>query len=289
MGGPIIGQCHGAGHLIAPELIAFVAAIGAGGFGALVGVGGGLITVPLLTVGLGVDIRLAIAASLLGVIATSASAAASYLERGLADRRLGLTLLVASAFGGIFGGYLAGLLDTRTLSLLFAVLLVAVAVQMLLGRNSPSAEVVDLPGRLEFDSSYVEPTTGRAVAYRTRRVGPGALLSALGGGLSGLLGIGGGVVNVPTMNLLMGVPIRVAATTSTYMMGATAVASAVLYYSRGQIDPLLAGPVVLGVVVGARAGARLSTRVSQRVLQLLFIVVALVFAVQMLARGLGST
>lgn len=275
--------------MIAPELIAFVAAIGAGSFGALVGVGGGLITVPLLTVGLGVDIKLAIAASLLGVIATSASAAASYLERGLADRRIGLTLLVASAFGGIFGGYVAGLLDARTLSLLFAALLVAVAVQMLLGRNRASAEVMDLPGRLEFDSSYVEPTTGRAIAYRTRRVGPGSLLSALGGALSGLLGIGGGVVNVPTMNLLMGVPIRVATTTSTYMMGATAVASAVLYFSRGQVDPLLCGPVVLGVVVGARAGARFSTRVSQRVLQLLFVGVALLFAVQMLTRGLGPT
>src|SRR5687768_13630256 len=128
-GGPIIDRCHGAGQLIAPELIAFVAAIGAGSFGALVGVGGGLITVPLLTIGLGVDIKLAIAASLLGVIATSASAAASYLERGLADRRLGLSLLVASAFGGIFGGYLAGLLEARTLTLLFAALLVAVAVQ----------------------------------------------------------------------------------------------------------------------------------------------------------------
>jgi uncharacterized protein len=288
VGGPIIDRCHGAGHLIAPELIAFVAAIGAGSFGALVGVGGGLITVPLLTIGLGVDIKLAIAASLLGVIATSASAAASYLERGLADRRLGLTLLVASAFGGIFGGYVAGLLEARTLSLLFAALLVAVAVQMLLGRNSPGAEVVDVPGRLEFDSSYVEPTTGRAVLYRTRRMGPGALLSALGGGLSGLFGIGGGVVNVPTMNLLMGVPIRVATTTSTYMMGATAVASAVLYLSRGQVDPLLCGPVVLGVVVGARAGARLSTRVPQHLLQLLFVGVALVFAVQMLLRGVGS-
>jgi len=285
---PIIGQCHAAGHLIPIELIAFVAAVGAGGFGALIGIGGGVILVPLLTVGLGVDIKLAIAASLLGVIATSASAAASYLERGLADRRLGLTLLVASAIGGILGGYLAGLLDGRTISVLFGILLFAVAIQMLLGRNRPSAEIVDLPSRLEFDSSYFEPTTDRAVAFRTRRVGHGALLSVLAGSVSGLLGVGGGVVNVPTMNLLMGVPIRVAMTTSTYMLGATAAASAVLYYSRGQIDPLLVGPVVLGVFVGARAGARLATRLPQHLLSLVFVGVALLFGAQMLVRGLGA-
>jgi hypothetical protein len=116
-------------------------------------------------------------------------------------------------------------------------------------------------------------------------VGLGAVISLGAGALSGLLGIGGGVVNVPTLNVLMGIPIRVATTTSTYMLGATAAASAVIYYSRGQVDPLLAAPVVLGVLVGARVGARLATRVSQRSLQLVFAGVALLFAAQMLWRA----
>jgi hypothetical protein len=113
-------------------------------------------------------------------------------------------------------------------------------------------------------------------------VGLGAFISVFAGAVSGLLGVGGGIINVPTMNILMGVPIRVATTTSTYMLAATAAASAVIYYSRGQIDPLLVAPVVLGVLIGARAGALLQTRVAQPVLRIGFAVVALVFAAQML-------
>jgi hypothetical protein len=154
-------------------------------------------------------------------------------------------------------------------------------------RGLQVAEVVDEPGRLEFDSSYVEPTTGEEVAYRARNVAPAVAVSVGAGALSGLLGIGGGVVNVPTMNVLMGIPIRVATTTSTYMLGATAAASAVLYLARGDIDPLLAAPVVVGMFVGARAGARLSHRVPHRALTLLFVLVAAFFAVQMLLRAVG--
>ncbi len=275
--------------MITPELIAFVAAIGAGAFGALVGIGGGLIFVPLLTIALGVEVHVAIAVSLLGVIAVSTTASASYLTSGLADRRLALTLLGATALGGMAGGYTAGLLDGRVLSGIFGVVLVAVAVQMLRSRSTQVAELIDEPGRLEFDWSYVEPTTGHEVAYRARNVGPGALVSIGAGALSGLLGIGGGVVNVPTMNVLMGIPIRVATTTSTYMLGATAAASAVLYFSRGEIDPLLAAPTVVGMFIGARAGARLSHRVPHQALALLFVAVAAFFALQMLLRAASPT
>jgi len=271
--------------VIGLELLVFLAALGAGTFGALIGVGGGLIMVPLLAGVLGVDIHLAIAASLLGVIAVSTVASTTYLERGLADRRLGLTLLVATAAGGIIGGYVAGLLDGRVLAGLFGLVMLLVAAQMVRGVGRPTATPIDDPGFLEFDAAYLEPSSGERVAYRARRVGPGTLISVGAGALSGLLGIGGGVVNVPTLNVLMGIPIRVATTTSTYMLGATAAASSVIYYSRGQVDPLLAAPVVLGVFVGARLGARLATRVSQRALQVVFAGVALVFAAQMLWRA----
>jgi len=264
-----------------------MAAIGAGLFGSLAGIGGGLIIVPLLTIALGVDIRHAIAASLLGVIAVSTAAAASYLQHGLVDRRLGLTLLLATAAGGIVGGYVGGLLSAQLLAAIFGVVLVLVAVQMLRGRRPAPAELSGEPTGLEFDASYVEPTTGDEVQYRARRVALGTAISLVAGALSGLLGIGGGVVNVPTMNLVMGVPIRVALTTSTYMLGATAAASAVIYFSRGQIDPTIAAPVVIGVFIGARIGARLQPRVSQHALQLLFVVVAGFFAFQMLLKALG--
>jgi uncharacterized protein len=274
--------------LIPNELLAFVAAIGAGTFGALVGIGGGLIVVPLLTIAVGVPIQLAIGASLLGVIAVSTTAGASYLRRGLVDRRLGLVLLVATASGGMVGGYVGGLLDGRTLNAIFGALLLAVAIQMVRGRRQPATAVTDLPARLDLAASYVEPMTGEVIAYQPRRLGLGAAISIFAGGLSGLLGVGGGVINVPTMNVLMGVPIRVALTTSTYMLAATATASAVLYYSRGQIDPLLTGPVVVGVVIGAQAGALLAPRTAQRTLQLLFVAVALIFAAQMLYRALAG-
>lgn len=275
--------------MIPLDLLIFVAALAAGVFGALAGMGGGLILVPLLTIALGVDIKAAIAVSLLGVIAVSATASASFLRAGVTDRRLGLTLLLATAIGGIGGGFMAGLLDATLLSGIFGVVLALVALQMLRSRSAVAPEVpVSELGRLEFDAAYFEPLTGRVRDYRVRRIGLGSLLSVFGGALSGLLGIGGGVVNVPTMTVLMGVPIRVATTTSTYMLGATAAASAVIHYSRGDIDPILAAPVVVGVTVGALAGARLSARTPPRTLLLVFVVVAAFFAVQMMWRAVGG-
>jgi uncharacterized membrane protein YfcA len=274
--------------VIGLELFAFAAALGAGAFGALVGVGGGLIIVPMLSVFFGVELHTAIGVSLLGVIAVSTSGAASYLNAGFANRRLGLTLLVATAAGGIGGGYLAGLLDARSLSGLFALVLVLVALQMLRARGRPPEEVVGEAAALDIDASYVEPTTGETVGYRARNVPVALGVSVAAGALSGLMGIGGGVVNVPTMNVLMGVPIRVATATSTFMLGATAAASSVLYLSRGQIDVVLAAVVVLGVFVGASVGARFSRRVPRAWLSALFVIVAGVFATQMLIRFLNG-
>lgn len=265
------------------ELLALVVAVGAGAFGALIGVGGGLIIVPVLVL-LGLELHSAIGVSLLGVIAISIAGAASYLTAGFANRRLGLTLLVATAAGGIAGGYLAGLLDDRALSAVFGVVLVIVASQMLRARTRPAAEVVGEPATFEIEASYVEPTTGETVDYRARNIGLAAIVSVFAGAISGLIGVGGGIVNVPTMNVLMGVPIRVATATSTYMLGATAAASAVLYLSRGQIDTQLAASVVVGMFIGATLGARFSRRVPRGVLSLLFVAIAVLFAVQMLLR-----
>ncbi len=273
--------------MIGPELLAFAASLGAGAFGALVGVGGGLITVPLL-VALGVEVHTAIGVSLLGVISVSTAGSASYLKAGFANRRLGLTLLVATAAGGMLGAYAAGLLDGRVLSGLFGIVLVLVAVQMLRARSRPPSEVVGEPAAFEMDASYVEPTTGETIEYRARNVGAAGFLSLMAGAISGLLGVGGGIVNVPTLNVVMHVPIRVATATSTYMLGATAAAGAVLYLSRGQIDMILAAAVVTGVFIGATIGARFSRRVPRQVLSALFVIVVVAGAVQMLLRFLAA-
>ena len=274
--------------MIPLELVALLVALGAGVFGAVAGIGGGIIVVPLLSVGLGVPLHNAIAVSLLGVIAVSTTASANYLNAGLVSRRIGLTLLVATTLGGIVGGFVAGLVDARVLGGLFGVVLIVVALRMLFAREPVEPEPVEEPGRLEFDATYIEPRTGREVAYRVRNFGIGSVMSVFAGVSSGLLGVGGGIVNVPTMNSLMGIPIRVATTTSTYMLGATAVASAVLYFSRGEIDPTLAGAVVVGSVVGGRIGARLQHRLPQRALVLIFVGVAAFFAFQMLLKALPS-
>lgn len=270
-------------------LLVFLVSIGAGGFGSLVGIGGGLIIVPLLSIALGHDVKAAIAASLIGVIATSLSASPRYIRTGIADRRLGLLLLVAAALGGLTGGLTAGLLDGRVLALLFGLLLTGVAFQMIRQVRHPSLPLAieDDPAAAHWASSYVEPTSGATVDYHARRLGPGAAVSFLAGNVSGLLGVGGGVINVPTMNVLMRVPIRVATTTSTYMLAATAAASALVYIASGQLDPLLAAPVALGVMVGARVGARLSMRISQQALRLAFVGVAAVFAIGMFSRFLS--
>lgn len=269
-------------------LVAFVVAIGAGGFGSLVGIGGGLVIVPVLTIGLGHDVKTAIAASLIGVIATSLSASPHYIRSGIADRRLGLLLLVAGALGGLAGGLTAGFLEGRVIALLFGLLLTGVALHMLRQIRHPFVPAPMDRGKdgAGFASSYVEPTTGTEVLYRARRLGPGAAASFAAGNLSGLLGVGGGIINVPTLNVLMHVPIRVATTTSTYMLAATATASAVVYLASGHLDPLLAAPVALGVIVGARLGARLSMRVPQHGLQVAFVVVAAIFAAGMFGQFL---
>jgi uncharacterized protein len=267
----------------------FLASLVAGGFGSLVGIGGGLIIVPVLSTLMSYDIKVAIAASLVGVIATSVSASPRFLASGIADRRLGVFLLVATAAGGLAGGLTGSYVDGRALAVAFGILLLLVALQMarsIRGGASSHPPVTAQDAADGLVSSYQEPTTGAQVEYRARRLGPGAAISFLAGNVSGLLGVGGGVINVPTMNVVMGVPLRVATTTSTYMLGATAAASAIVSAVSGRLDPLIAAPVALGVLVGSRLGARLSMRVSQDLLRLVFVGVALFFAAQMFGRVL---
>lgn len=261
----------------------------AGAFGSLLGLGGGVLIVPLLTLGFGLPLRESVGVSLVCVIMTSSAAAGVYLERHVANLRLGMTLELFTAFGALVGGSIAFLLDERLISLLFAGLLGYVALTMARARRPVPAEepaVVDV-----LEATVPTPPAARdrlsGSDYRVRNLGPGMIGATAAGVISALLGIGGGTIKVPLMHLAMGVPLRVATATSNLMIGVTAAASSVIYVIHGGIDPYVAGPTAIGVFLGATAGSRLSHRVDVNILRTLFVVVLGYTAIQMLLRGLA--
>lgn len=261
----------------------------AGAFGSLLGLGGGVLIVPLLTFGFGLPLREAVGVSLVCVIMTSSAAAGVYLERHIANLRLGMTLELFTALGALVGGSIAFLLDERLISLLFAGLLGYVAFTM--ARARPAAPF-DEPA-LDVSTSGPDPAPPTILDrlsgdhYRVRNLGRG-VVGAIGAGIaSALLGIGGGIIKVPLMHLSMGVPLRVATATSNLMIGITAAASTVIYVIHGGIDPYVAGPTAIGVFLGATAGSRLSHRVDLGLLRMLFVIVLAYTAVQMLLRVVG--
>lgn len=218
---------------------------------------------------------------------TSSAAAGVYLERHVANMRLGMTLELFTAIGALVGGSIAFLLDERLLSFLFAALLGYVAFTMARPRDAATDTPPVEPG--PTTSSDAAPTTLERLSgngYRVRNLGRGVVGATFAGVVSALLGIGGGIIKVPLMNLSMGVPLRVATATSNMMIGITAAASAVIYVIRGGIDPYAAGPTAIGVFIGATAGSRLAHRVDVRLLRGLFVVVLVYTAIQMLLRAL---
>jgi uncharacterized membrane protein YfcA len=264
----------------------------AGVFGSLLGLGGGVLLVPMLTLGFGLPLREAVGVSLISVIVTSSAAAGVYLERHVANLRLGMTLELFTATGALIGGSIAFLLDEQLLSLLFGGLLLYVAATMArAGFRSAPEDVADAEEPPTAEDEPAGPTTTlerlSGPGYRVRRLGLGVVGATGAGVVSALLGIGGGIIKVPLMHLAMGVPFRVATATSNMMIGITAAASAVIYLIRGGIDPYVAGPTAIGVFVGATIGSRLGHRVDLRYLRLLFVVVLVYLAIQMLGRGVG--
>lgn len=276
--------------------VILLAALGifAGWLGAIIGIGGGIIIVPTLVLAFGFDIRVAVATSLVAVVATSTAAGSAYVGKGTANMRLGMTLEVATTIGGIIGGLVAVLVSPSLLSGLFAVLMMITA--YLVGRRrdpGPVEEPDDLMGTTEEPDrrGWEEPGTlagafyddhvGGLVTYRAERVGMGGAISLLAGTVSGMLGVGGGFIKVPAMSEGMRVPIKVAAATSNFMIGVTAIASLFVYFARGYVHPYTVVPVALGVVVGATFGAAVSGRVHPGVLRRILVVILVLVAVQM--------
>lgn len=271
--------------------VLFVAAISfaAGMLGSLLGLGGGMIVVPALTLLLGIDIRLAIGASIISVIATSSGAAAAYVRDRLANLRVAMFLEMGTTSGAITGAWVAGAVHPRWLFALFGTVLGYSAVVMLRPRPAERQRhhgETRLAHRLRLHSSYFDDARGHEVVYEPARPLLGLALMYVAGIVSGLLGIGSGALKVPAMDLAMELPIKVSAATSNFMIGVTAAASAGLYFARGQIDPFVAAPVAIGVLLGAFAGSKLLTRMSSRTLRVTFVVVLLAVSLQMLVRGI---
>jgi len=257
----------------------------AGLIGALTGLGGGVVIVPLLTLAFGVDIRYAIGASLVSVITTSSSAAAAYIKEGYSNLRVGMFLEIATTVGALSGAFLALILSPRYIAIIFGLVLLQSAYNSWKNPKEVLEPKTDRLARLlNMDSTY--PTSGGLRQYHVHNIPGGFLLMLLAGALSGLLGIGSGSLKVIAMDRIMKMPFKVSTTTSNFMIGVTAAASAGIYLNRGYIDPVLAMPVMLGVLLGATAGTHWLMKSKTQTLRVLFSLVILILAVEMIFNGL---
>lgn len=259
-----------------------------GVLGSALGIGGGVFTVPLLTLAFGLPMHQAIGASLVAIAAASSAVASVNVEKGLANLRLGVVFETTMALGSLFSALIASLLPSGALRTAFALALFPISVSMFLrGRRALRAGAPAAPagagGASPFDSEFFDHSLGRSLGYSVRNVLPASFLSFFGGGLSGLLGLGGGVVQVPVMTMLCGVPMKAAAATSNFMIGVSAAASAFVYYRKGHIPAEICGALIVGVLAGSFAGMRLLYRARAEKLQMAFSALALLVAVKMLA------
>lgn len=262
----------------------------AGLLGSLVGVGGGIVVVPALTLLMGVDIRHAIAASIVAVVATSSSAASTYVRERITNIRLGMLLEMATVTGAICGALLAAFVSGRFLYALFGCVLSWTAFNMFFGKSAAKGDAPEDPlaERLHLHTSFFDKAANAEVPYRVFRTKLGLFVSWLAGMVSGLLGVGGGVLKVPVMVIGMGVPIKAATATSNFMIGITAATGAAVYFMRGDVVPFIAAPVAVGVILGAKIGARLLGGMKSRVIRMIFVGLLIVTAVQMLWRGFAG-
>jgi len=265
-------EFHGSEEKMAEFIFMIAGGILAGLLGSVLGLGGGILIIPMLTLVFGVPMREAIGASLVCVIATSSGAASLYVRRRLCDIRLGMTLELATPLGAVAGGVIAGMLKPQILSVLFSIVLLYTAWTMLPKKDE---------SRNARDSGDGEPS------YKTTRLPLGMGASFFAGNVSGLLGVGGGIVKVPVMYMIMRVPLKTAIATSNFMIGVTASAGAFVYFSRGEVHPLVAGSTMLGVFVGATLGSRLLPRIRAEYLKKAFVFVLLYLSLEMFFRGLG--
>ncbi len=266
--------------------IVFGAALLAGFIGSLTGLGGGVIVVPVLTLFLHVDMRYAIGASLVSVIATSSGAAAAYVRDGLSNIRIGMLLEIATTLGAVFGAFLGTHIPTRALSIVFGVILLQAAWQAARTHKTSAKTLAADPLAERFKLNSTFETGEGEQSYQVHRVKTGFGLMFGAGTISGLLGIGSGSLKVIAMDQAMQVPFKVSTATSNFMIGVTAAASASVYLSRGYVSPAMAMPVMLGVLGGSILGTRYLKRLSVPLLRMVFAVVVGAIAIEMIVNGI---
>ncbi len=274
---------------LASSLILLAVSAVAGMIGALVGIGGGVILIPFLVLFEGVPIHYAIGASIVAVVATSSASASSYVKKRLSNPRLGMFLEVGTSIGALAGALVSVLLPVNILEVLFALMAFYVCASMLIpgreGEDRKAGKPDGLSDRLCLHSSYEHSGEKHEYSVCSPRLGLAG--SAVAGVLSGLFGIGGGVIKVPLMNLGMGIPLRPAAATSNFMIGVTAATGAAVFLSRGYIVPELVAPIVVGVAAGSVLGSGISHKVDAAHLRILFVGILFVTALRMLMQALG--
>jgi len=269
-------------------IIVLAGAFLAGLVGSLTGLGGGVIIIPLLTLALGVDIHYAIGASIVSVIATSSGSAAAYVKEGITNIRIGMFLEIATTISAVLGAVITVYINPGYIAVIFGGILLFSAAMMVRKKvdHSDQDSSSKLAAFFKLNGSY--PAAGGVVKYGVHNVAGGFLMMFFAGIISGLLGIGSGALKVLAMDNIMRLPFKVSTTTSNFMMGVTAAASAIVYLHRGQIDPGIAMPVTLGVLMGATVGSKLLVKMNTDKLKIIFAIVVAFLAVQMIYNGLSG-
>ncbi len=272
------------------QLWLFAVALGTSLLGGLLGMASGIFIVPVLTLFGRIDIRAAIGASIISVVACSCASAAPFLKERLTNIRLAIVLETATTFGALCGVYLAGLIPTAYLYFIFALILLLSAQQMLARRRespAPSSRVDETRWAARLDSSYYDRALGLDIPYSVQRLPLGMMLMFGAGLISALLGIGSGVLKIPAMDTALRLPIKISSATSNFMIGVTAAASAGAYFVHGDIITSMAAPIALGSVVGAMLGARILMLVPNDRLRIMFVAILLLLAAQMTLTAFG--
>ncbi|MFC5873839.1 hypothetical protein SAMN05443633_101227 [Chryseobacterium arachidis] len=269
-------------------IILFLGAISAGLLGSLTGLGGGVIIIPLLTLGFGVPMHYAIGASLISVIGTSSGAAVAFVKEGFTNMRIGMFLEIATTAGAIVGALVSGALNPNTIGIIFASILLLTVILNLKGKPDHQEPVIkgSLEDKLKLHGTF--PDKGVVKTYSARNTVPGFFMMMFAGAMSGLLGIGSGALKVLAMDNMMRLPFKVSTTTSNFMIGVTAVASSLIYFQRGEIIPVIVAPVLVGVVVGSFIGSKTLMVSKTKKLKTFFAIVITILSVYMMYNGIRS-
>ena len=278
------------------EIIQFmIIAVLAGFLGSLVGLGGGIIITPALTILFGIDIKYAIGASIIAVIATSSGSAIAFVKDHVSNMRVGMLLEVFTTAGGVVGALMAGIFSSKLLYIFFSLILLNSFYGMLkktglitkVKKEEEKVENDKYADRYKLNSTYYDKATGKTVAYNVTNVPQGSLVMFGAGFASGLLGIGSGAFKVVALDSYMKLPIKVSTATSNFMMGVTATASALIYFFNGTINPAIAAPIALGTLIGSRTGAKVMQRLDAKYIRYIFLPILLFTIVNMFLKGVG--